>query len=180
MRKLNKAQDRQRLAALYDLNILDTKPEPSYDRLTRLCTQAFDVPIAAISLVDENRQWFKSIKGLKAKETERSCAICDYTIRHGGPLVIEETTKDIRTKNNPLVTGKPGIRFYAGCPLVLTNGERVGALCIIDRRPRSLGPHQIVTLSRLADLVVRKMELRAALDRLFWDISDRFELADCA
>ncbi|MFY0613063.1 MAG: GAF domain-containing protein [Hyphomicrobiaceae bacterium] len=173
--KISRAKDNRRLAALHELGILDSAKEESYDRITRLCSMAFDMPVSAISLVDKNRQWFKSVKGLSVRETPRNCAICNYTIQRGGPLIIEDTTKDDRTKKNPLVTKKKGFRFYAAAPLVLTNGERVGALCVLDRKPRKLGPHQVVTLVRMADYVVRKLELRSSFTQLLWDIEERFD-----
>lgn len=142
-----------RLQALRDLRVLDTPAEERFDRLTRLARQLFDVPIALISLVDEERQWFKSCQGLDVRETSREISFCGYTILGEEILEIADATADLRFADNPLVTGRPGIRFYAGAPLSSIEGHNIGTLCIIDERPRQMNAEQRRALRDLADLV---------------------------
>src|SRR5689334_6142536 len=123
----------QRLAALHSLNILDTPAEERFDRIIRTATRLFDVPIALISLVDTNRQWFKSLLGLSVSETPRSISFCAYTILGADMLVIPDMLDDPRFADHPWVAGTLHIRFYAGCPLSAPDGSRVGTLCIMDR-----------------------------------------------
>lgn len=149
-----------RIAALYRYEILDTDPEQGFEDITRLVRTLFNVPIAAISLVDVSRQWFKSIHGLPASETPRSVAFCDYTIRSATPLAVEDATQDPRFAANPLVTGAPAIRCYLGVPLTTPEGYNLGALCIIGPEPRSFGPADEQVLANFARLVVSQMELR--------------------
>ena len=141
-----------RLAALDALCILDTAMEERFDRFTRLATQTFQVPIALISLVDRNRQWFKSRCGIDASETVRSIAFCSHAIALGDVLVVENALADSRFSDNPLVVGEPHIRFYAGQP-IYSEGEAVGTLCIIDHVPRSLNDKEKQCLRDLAGLV---------------------------
>ncbi len=150
-----------RLAALDGLQILDTPPEAAFDALTRLAADRFDVPIALISLVDDHRQWFKSRVGLQATETPREHAFCAHAIAQPGEvMMVPDATQDARFAGNPLVTGDPGIRFYAGAPLVTSTGHALGTLCVIDSRPRTLTPAQVTQLQALADQVVGELEER--------------------
>ncbi len=126
----------RRLNALHRLNLLDSAQEERFDRITRFIQAYFNVPIALVSLVDSNRQWFKSKQGLDVCETERSISFCGHAIHHDSVFVVEDTLKDSRFADNPLVTGKPGIRFYAGYPLHTEDDYRIGTLCIIDTAPR--------------------------------------------
>lgn len=142
-----------RLEALHKLRILDTNPEERFDRITRLAQRLFDVPIVAISLVDKDRQWFKSRIGLEASETERCVSFCGHTLLNEKPLVVPDTHADERFADNPLVTCEPYIRFYAGYPIHAADGQRIGSLCIIDAKPRDLTQEQVVTLAELANLV---------------------------
>jgi phosphoserine phosphatase RsbU/P len=159
--------EQARLSALRAYEILDTLPEPAFDDISRVAAQICAVPIALISLVDEKRQWFKSHVGIDVSETPREHAFCAHAIRHPDALfVIENATLDPRFADNPLVTGPPGIRFYAGAPLVTSEGHALGTLCVIDRRPSSLTPAQQESLMALARQVVAQMELRRALARL--------------
>jgi diguanylate cyclase (GGDEF)-like protein len=144
--------EEQRLATLRSLDILDTDPEERFDRLTRLARRVFDVPIALVSLVDEDRQWFKSRIGMDSDETRRDISICGHAILGDGPLIINDTLRDDRFIDNPMVTGEPGIRFYAGMPLRHINGAKLGTLCIIDREPRSLDDADLATLRDLAEM----------------------------
>jgi diguanylate cyclase (GGDEF)-like protein len=146
-----------RLAALRGLGILDTSPEERFDRITRIAKRLFDVPIALVSLVDENRQWFKSRQGLAATETPRDISFCGHAILSAEPLVVSDALLDDRFCDNPLVTGETSIRFYAGCPLTLPNGARVGTLCIIDCVPRELPDEDLRSLRDLAAMVEREL-----------------------
>jgi PAS domain S-box-containing protein len=127
----------ERIKALKRLSILDTPPEVRFDHLTELAAFTFRVPIALISLIDEERQWFKSTVGLTETETERTIAFCDCAIRSDDVLVVPNALKDDRFKDNPFVTGEPGIRFYAGAPLKTPDGHRIGTLCVLDVKPRA-------------------------------------------
>ena len=149
-----------RVASLHDLNILDTAAEERFDRLTRLARKMFSVPIAVVSLVDTNRQWFKSCMGLDATETGRDISFCGHAILQDEILVIPDALEDARFNDNPLVTGEPNIRFYAGCPLRVANGAKIGTLCIIDREPREFGDDDKALLRDLAQMA--ELELTAA------------------
>lgn len=146
-----------RLAALDKLEILDTEPEERFDRITRIASEAFDVPIALVSLVDRDRQWFKSCIGLNTKETPRDMAFCAHAILKNELLIVPDAFQDPRFADNPLVTDEPRVRFYAGCPLQLPDGNLMGTLCLIDTRPRQLDDRQIKLLQDLGKLA--EMEL---------------------
>lgn len=149
--------EQERLSELRSLAILDTPPEERFDRVTRMARRLFGVPIALVTLVDENRQWFKSCSGLDFRETERRISFCAHAILNNGALVIEDTTQDERFADNPSVTGDPHIRFYAGQPLHALSGQSMGTLCIMDRQPRSFGQEDLATLSDLAGMVEREI-----------------------
>jgi signal transduction histidine kinase len=156
----------QRLEALREYGILDTPPEAAFDRITSLAAELFEAPIAAVSLVDEDRQWFKSIVGLDAAQTPREHAFCAHTILDEEVMVVPDAEQDARFRDNPLVTDAPSIRFYAGAPLQLRNGHRLGALCVIDRHPRApLSTEQRRRLRTLAEIVVNEMDLRLMNER---------------
>lgn len=159
--------ERERLAALRAYHILDTAPEQSFDDLTLLASQICGTPISAISLIDEQRQWFKSIIGLDVRETPRDQAFCAHTILDSSQLlIVPDATRDPRFSDNALVLGEPNIRFYAGMPLVTFAGEALGSLCVIDRTPRVLSPGQLEALRVLGRQVVYQFELRRAHDAL--------------
>jgi len=141
-----------RLAALDKLDILDREPEERFDRIARIASEAFDVPIALVSLVDRDRQWFKSCIGLNARETPRDMAFCAHAILEDKVLLIPDALLDSRFADNPLVTGEPRVRFYAGCPLKLPDGNVMGTLCLIDTRPRQLDDRKIKLLRDLGKL----------------------------
>ncbi|PJG47749.1 diguanylate cyclase [Sphingobium sp. LB126] len=154
-----------RLAALERYEVLDTPREPSFDRITDLVRGILGVPISAVSLVDADRQWFKSLAGLDDKETSRDVAFCNHTIRQRAPMVITDAREDARFCDNPLVTGDPNIRSYAGIPLETPDGYNIGSLCAIDTVPRQFDPGQIAILQNLAALVVEQLELRRIAER---------------
>jgi signal transduction histidine kinase len=153
--------DRLRAVKRYD--ILDSEDEVIFDEITAVAADFFDAPVSLISLLDEDRQWFKSHHGTEMSETPREMAICGHAILNEDVLVVADATKDARTADNPLVTGDPSIRFYAGAPLVTTDGYRLGTLCVIDDKARTKAtPHQIEVLKRLARLVTYELDLRLA------------------
>ncbi|MBT5532978.1 PAS domain S-box protein, partial [Candidatus Poribacteria bacterium] len=143
----------ERLEALLRLRILDTPMEERFDRITRTAGRALGVPIALVSLIDENRQWFKSRHGLDATETGRDISFCGHAILDDGILVTPDALTDPRFSDNPLVTGAPHIRFYAGCPVRDPNGMKLGTLCAIDREPRVFDAEQMAMLRDLAAMV---------------------------
>ncbi len=147
------ADEPARLLDLFSLGLLDRHPNECFDRVTRLASRMFDVPIALVSLVDENRQWFASRQGLGATETPRCDAFCAHAILDSEPLVIENAPNDPRFSENPLVVGDPFIRFYAGAPIRSPRGHRLGTLCIIDTEPRAMDVDELRYLRDLADLV---------------------------
>lgn len=157
---LNEARhEEERLAALQALDVLDTEPEQRFDRITRLASILANTPIALISLVDENRQWFKSKIGLDVCETDRSIAFCNHSIQYTEPMIVPDALLDGRFKDNPLVTGEPHIRFYGGFPLILSTGEAIGTLCVIDMQPRILSAEQIQGLTDLASMIIIELEM---------------------
>lgn len=155
-----------RLQALYRLRVLDTPHELAFDRITRLAADIYGVPMARISLVDANRQWFKSAFGTETCETSRDIAFCAHTILQDDLLIIPDATKDPRFRNSPLVNGPPGIRFYAGAPLITSDGQRIGTLCVEDTQPREFSSSQLSVLSDLAAIVVDQLETRLLKERL--------------
>ena len=154
----------RRLAALRELGVLDTLPEAAFDTITRTAARLCGVPIALISLIDAQRQWFKSNIGLPAIDgTPRDVAFCDHAIRDSALFEVPDATLDERFAANPLVTGDPDIRFYAGAPIVLPGGERIGTVCVIDRRPHRLDEHQRTMLQSLAAIVGAMLSQRRQL-----------------
>jgi GAF domain-containing protein len=151
------SNEKERLQALRDLLILDTPPEERFDRITQFASFEFDVPIVVISLVDEERQWFKSLVGLDACSTSRDISFCTHAILQDEILIIEDATKDERFFDNPLVLGDPHIRFYAGAQLILPKGEMVGTLCLIDQKPRIFDKTDMLILSTLRKMVVSEL-----------------------
>jgi diguanylate cyclase (GGDEF)-like protein len=149
-----------RLAALKRLAVLDSEPEEPFDNVVALVRAVLGVPIAAVSLLDEDRQWFKARTGIEATETARDISFCTHTIQQREPLVIPDATKDERFAGNPLVLGNPGIRSYAGIPLRTSDGYNIGSLCAIDTRPRDYSYAELAMLDKFARIVVADLELR--------------------
>jgi len=156
--------EKQRLQALHDLNILHTEPEEKFDRITRLAAALFHVPIALVSLVEQDRQWFKSCHGLDFCETSRETSFCAHTIYAEKLMIVEDTFLDKRFSDNPLVLEKPRIRFYAGCPLILPNNFCIGTLCLIDTRPRSIKEIDVKLLEDLRDLILREITQKYSIE----------------
>ena len=150
-----------RLSRLRMLHILDSEPEVLFDTLTRLAAEVAEVPIALVTLIDEDRQWFKANVGLSGvAETPRDIAFCSHAILNGGVMEVADAALDQRFADNPLVTGDVGIRFYAGAPITLSDGARLGTLCVIDRIPRKLSHLQCTMLMKLAEVIANAIEAR--------------------
>ncbi len=161
----------ERLAELFNYQIIDTLPEVVFDRLTRMAAQHFKTPIALVSLIDEHRQWFKSNYGIDAKETPRDVAFCAHVILQDGVMVVPDTTADPRFAGNPLVTDNPDIRFYAGAPLKTKNGFKLGTVCVIDRVPHAdFTEEQKQELADFAAIAVDEMELRIVIKKVKEDL----------
>lgn len=167
--------EQRRLDALDRYDVLDTPREESFDRIARLTKRAFNVPVAHISMIDGHRQWFKAIEGLDANEAPLLQTICKYAIEEGRPLIIRDASLDPRFAENPFVVGDPKIRFYAGMPLVTSEGDSIGTLCAVDTKPRDFSAADMETLSDLAQMVMSELELRrlAATDMLTGVMSRR-------
>lgn len=152
----------KRLEALRRYRILDTPAEQAFDDFAFLASTICQTPIALMTLVDTDRQWFKARLGLDATATPREQAFCAHTILGTGVMIVEDATRDDRFANNPLVTADPHIRFYAGAPLIDGEGNGLGSLCVMDRQPRPLSPEQSKALQALARQVISQLELRRA------------------
>jgi GAF domain-containing protein len=156
----------ERLAALKSYHVLDTAAEQSYDDIIALAAQTCEVPIAMVSLVDEARQWFKSKVGLEQQQTSREVAFCAHAILQHEPFIVRDAVKDSRFAENPLVTGEPHIRFYAGFPLINPEGLALGTLCVVGRQPRQLSPEQEKAMQALSRQVMVLLEFRRVSARL--------------
>ncbi len=154
------ADEEQRLRALRRFAVLDTPADPHFDRIVALASEVLGVPIALVSLVDQERQWFLARYGLEAQETPRAMAFCAHAIAQHDLFEVPDALDDERFNTNPLVLYPPKVRFYAGVPLQSDQGYNLGTLCVIDQKPRVLDPHQRVILQLIADLVMRELELR--------------------
>lgn len=168
----------ERLAALEHYRILDTPQDDSFDRITRLASRILGTPIALISLVDSSRQWFKSRVGMEAGETPREHAFCAHAICSHEVMVVSDTHGDERFRANPLVTGSPGVRFYAAAPLTTRDGLNLGTLCVIDQEPREITEEQAAILEDLAQLAMDEIELRYAGLKAMEEIAERRRLEE--
>lgn len=157
------ASEAERLAALRDYEVLDTPPEQAFDDLTALASFICGTPISVVSLIDQNRQWFKSVRGLDTSETSRDAAFCAHAILQDDVFIVGDATRDSRFAGNPLVTSDPSIRFYAGAPLRTAEGHALGTLCVIDRVPRELTDGQRAALEALSRQVMAQLDLRRHL-----------------
>ncbi|MGE0530315.1 MAG: MBL fold metallo-hydrolase [Hyphomonadaceae bacterium] len=153
--------EEKRLEAVHRLGLLDTEAEERFDRHARIAAAAFDAPIALVSLVDRDRQWYKAHYGFDFSETSRDMGFCSHAILDSAPLVVSDALHDDRFADNPVVVGEPHVRFYAGVPLHAADGQRVGALCIVDHKPRNLSAAQLRMLQDIARLVEEELEPRA-------------------
>lgn len=160
MSSLLPKNEKHRLHVLWQYEVLDTVPEEVFDDLTELAARICEAPIALISLVDEDRQWFKARFGVDVKETSRDVSFCSHAINQPDLFIVSDASQDPRFARNPLVTSEPRIRFYAGAPLVTPDGYALGTLCVIDKAPRQLRPDQKQALTILARHVVSQLELR--------------------
>lgn len=154
--------DVERLHALRALLLLDTPPEERFDRIAAFAASEFDVPMATVSLVDEDRQWFKARVGVAFCESERDLSFCGHAIMTPATMVVPDARLDPRFADNPMVTGEPHVRFYAGAPLRLATGEIVGTLCIMDTQPRHMDRTDLAILGALRALVVEELQRREA------------------
>lgn len=162
-----------RLAALREYRILDTEPERSFDDLTLLASHICRTPVALISLVDADRQWFKSRVGVTFGETSRAVSFCTHAIQQREIMVVPDARQDVRLRDNPQVTGDPHIRFYAGAPLVTPEGHALGTLCVVDRVVRTLTPDQLEALDALRRQAEAQLELRRNLIELQQALAER-------
>jgi PAS domain S-box-containing protein len=156
----------RRLAVLLNLNILDTPPEERFDRITRMAARLFHVPIALVSLIDKERQWFKSRVGVTLTESPRKTSFCTHTMLQDGEMVVEDATADVRFADNPMVTSEPHVRFYAGHAIAAPDGSKIGTVCLIDQAPRHFSDDERVLLRDLAGMVAHEVaagELQRAL-----------------
>ena len=162
-----------RLESLHRYDVLDTLPEQEFDDLSRLAALICGTPIALVSLIDTNRQWFKARIGIEQSETPRDVAFCAHAILEPGVMVVPDAMTDERFRTNPLVTGDPNLRFYAGAPLITQDGHALGTLCVADRTPRELSAEQLDSLRALSRLVVNELELRRSVGDLSKSIRER-------
>lgn len=172
------ADEPERMEAVHRYAVLDTPPDGAFDRITALAARVFNVPIAIVSVVDHDRIWLKSHHGLEIEEIDRAPGLCASAILQDGPWVIENAPQDPRALTNPLVAGEFGLKFYAGIPLTVAGGHRLGTLCILDFEPRVLTDEETSTLTDLAEMVVGELELRLASRRAIEAAGEREKLND--
>jgi two-component system, NtrC family, sensor kinase len=153
-----------RLRSLYRYSILDTLPEQIYDDVTALASLICATPMSLVSLVDAERQWFKSTVGVAFRETPRSVSFCAHTLPTARTLIVGDAQKDPRFMHNPAVVGDPKIRFYAGAPIVDPAGHVLGTVCVIDTTPRTISPIQVAALEALARHTMALMEMRRMIE----------------
>ena len=174
------AHEAARLAAVRRYDILDTPPDGAFDRVTAVAAEIFAVPIAIISIVDEDRIWFKSAHGLDVAQIDRAPGLCASAILQDDVWLLNDAAADPRSLANPLVAGDFGLRFYVGVPLRTSDGYNLGTLCVIDREARAVSEHQLALLRNLAGLVVDQLELRLAARRAVFELSQALADKDAA
>jgi GAF domain-containing protein len=160
------ADESERLAALRALELLDTPSEERFDRITRTACRLLDVPVSMVTLVDADRQWFKSCSGYEITETSRDISFCGHTILRASAFVVPDAARDKRFADNPMVTEPPHVRFYAGLPISTLSGHRVGTLCVIDTEPREPSEDDLdalVDMAAWAETEIHRIELSRAL-----------------
>lgn len=168
------ANEVKRLQTLLNYRVLDTLPEATYDEITTTAARICNTPIALISLIDIGRQWFKSKVGIATTQTPRDHAFCAHTILQGEVMLVSDTWQDQRFAHNPLTTGAPHIRFYAGAPLISEAGFALGSLCVIDTQPRQLAVSQICALRQLATDTVNHLERRLLTQQMKQEASQPY------
>lgn len=173
----SRSDEMDRLEALRRYQLLDTPPDGAFDRVTALAARHFRTPICLLSLLDEDRIWFKSRYGLDAKEVPRTPGLCDSATFTEDAYVVRDAVTDPRTLSNPLVAGALGLRFYAAAPLVTHNGFRLGTFNVIDFAPREFGPDDTEALKQFAGIVMDQMEVRLASMMLLHSLSSAFEVS---
>ncbi len=166
-------RESERLAALRSYRILDTEPERCFDDLSLLASYVCQTPVALLTLVDADRQWFKARKGVDVTETPRDVAICAHAIKQEELFIVPDALEDERFRDNPLVASGPRIRFYAGAPLITRDGHALGTLCVVDQRPRTLTEEQVEALEALRNQAVAQLEFRRNLFELKAALADR-------
>lgn len=166
MKLLTPQNERERLQVLRQYQILDTPAEERFDTLVRQAAEKFGTPIALFSVIDADRQWFKSRVGLNIEEATRVESFCGHVIATNAPLVVEDTSSDVTFATSPFVVGYPKIAFYAGVPIRAANGMPLGTLCIIDRSPRSFPWHQFLELQEMGRLIELQLEKRATEEKV--------------
>lgn len=149
-----------RLDALKSLDILDSEPEEFFDTITKIASTIVQVPISLVSLIDKDRQWFKSKQGIDVSETPRNISFCTHAVEQGEKLIVEDALLDERFSQNPLVKDNPHIRFYAGIPIKSIGGYSIGTLCVIDSKPKKLTDSELLALEDLAELATREIRFR--------------------
>lgn len=170
------ANDSERTRALREFEILDTQPEEFFDNITRLATHITDCPVSVISLIDAERQWFKAKIGVDYDECPRDESFCAHTVYYKKPFIVENTLLDERFVNHPAVLGNPGVRFYAGIPLITGGGHAIGSLCVADSRPRQLEQPQFDHLVALAQIAIGRIESALTARRLASALSQMKEI----
>lgn len=165
----------KRQAAVDKLNIVDTPPEERFDRITDMASRIFSVPISTITIIDHDREWYKSCVGLPEREGDRAISFCGHCVLEKGILNIPDATKDPRFADNPSVTGDPFIKFYAGVPLAGPENQQVGTLCIIDTKPRTLSDEEVKILKNLAMWAEREVNNSRAISKIKSDLDDRIK-----
>jgi GAF domain-containing protein len=168
------SDENERLAELYDLGVLDTGEDKVFNDLASLAAYVCKAPIALISLIDRDRQWFKAKIGIDADETPRELSFCAHAILQDGTMEVHDSLEDERFRDNPFVTSDPHVRFYAGAPLTTPKGYKLGTLCVVDRVPRDLSEGQLAALRALSGQVTSQLELRREL-RVLKQKLERFQ-----